>query len=119
MPKRLAIQNEQMDQEAVWSVIRYLDPDGQDKDREAKCNAIIAILALLLVVCAVGVELWLRVSGATLSPLLLQQCDVHYEEQRHEEPPNQYERETLHKPSVVKRAEQDCVQKIGDAQQVP
>ena len=93
MPKRLAIQNEQVDQEAVWSVIRYLDPDEQDKDREAKCDAIIAILALLLVICAAGVELWLRVSGAALSPPLLQQCDMHYVEQRHEEAPNQYERD--------------------------
>ena len=63
-PKRVAIQNEQVDQEAVWSAIRYLDPDERHEDREAKRLAIIAILALLLAICVVGVELWLRVSGS-------------------------------------------------------
>ena len=52
-------------------------------------------------------------------PPLLQECDVHYEEQRHEEARNQYERETLHQPRVVNRAEQDCIQEIGNAKQVP
>src|SRR5262250_3875832 len=57
--------------------------------------------------------------SATLVPPLLQQYDVHYEEQRHEEARDQYERETLHQPRVVKRAKQDCIKEIGDAKQVP
>ena len=56
---------------------------------------------------------------ATLFSPLLQKCDVHNEEQGHEEARNQYKRETLHQTRVVKRAEQDCIQKIGDAEQVP
>jgi hypothetical protein len=58
-----SIEREQVDQEEVWSAIRYLDPDEQDKDREAKSATIIAVLALLLTVCAVWVVLWLRMRG--------------------------------------------------------
>jgi hypothetical protein len=43
---------------------------------------------------------------------------VHNEEQGHEEARNQYKWETLHQTRVVKRAEQDCIQEIGDAEQV-
>jgi len=57
------MENEQVDQEEVWSAIRYLDPDERDKDREAKSATIIAVLALLLMICAVWVVLWLRVLG--------------------------------------------------------
>jgi hypothetical protein len=57
------IEREQVDQEEVWSAIRYLDPDEQDKDREAKSATIISVLALLLTVCAVWVVLWLRMRG--------------------------------------------------------
>jgi len=57
------IEREQVDQVEVWSAIRYLDPDEQDKDREAKSATIIAVLALLLTVCAVWVVLWLRMRG--------------------------------------------------------
>src|SRR5215469_7058705 len=55
----------------------------------------------------------------TLFSPLLQQCDVHYEEQWHEEARDQYEWETSHQPRVVKRAKQDCIKEIGDAKQVP
>jgi len=57
------MEDEQLDQEEVWSAIRYLDPDERDKDREAKSATIIAVLAVLLTVCAVCVVLWLRVQG--------------------------------------------------------
>jgi hypothetical protein len=57
------MENEQVDQEEVWSAIRYLGPDERDKDREAKAATIIAVLALLLMMCAVWVVLWLRVQG--------------------------------------------------------
>ena len=56
------MEDEQMDQQEVWSAIRYLDPDERDQDREQK-TAILAVLALLLTVCAVWVVLWLRVRG--------------------------------------------------------
>ena len=55
---------EPQDQHEVWSAIRYLDPDERDKDREAKsATTIIAVIAVLLTVCAVWVVLWLRVRG--------------------------------------------------------
>src|SRR5215470_1776168 len=57
--------------------------------------------------------------SATLFSPLLQQCDVHNEEQRHEEARDQYERETLHQSRVVKRAKQDGIKEIGDAKQIP
>ena len=57
------MENEQVDQEEVWSAIRYLDPVERDKHREAKSATIIAVLALLLMICAVWVVLWLRVLG--------------------------------------------------------
>ena len=57
------MENKQVDQEQVWSAIRYLDPDERGKDREAKSATIIAVLALLLMICAVWVVLWLRVLG--------------------------------------------------------
>jgi hypothetical protein len=56
------MEDEQADQEEVWSAIRYLDSEW-DKDSQAKSATIIAVLALLLTVCAVGVVLWLRVRG--------------------------------------------------------
>ncbi len=40
------MENEQVDQEEVWSAIRYLDPDEQDRDPEAKTATIMAVLAL-------------------------------------------------------------------------
>jgi heme/copper-type cytochrome/quinol oxidase subunit 4 len=58
-----AMEDEQLDQEEIWSAIRYLDPDERDKDREAKSATIIAVLAVLLTVCAVWVVLRLRVQG--------------------------------------------------------
>jgi hypothetical protein len=57
------MERERVDQEEVWSAIRYLDPDERDKDREAKSATIIAVSALLLTVCAVWVVLWLRMRG--------------------------------------------------------
>ena len=55
--------DEQVDQEEVWSAIRYLDHDEWDKDRRAKFATIIAILALSLMICTLWVVLWLRVRG--------------------------------------------------------
>ena len=55
------MEGEQVNQEEVWSAIRYLDPDEADKDRKAKTATIIAGLALLLIVFAVWIVIWLRV----------------------------------------------------------
>jgi hypothetical protein len=56
--------NAKVDQDEVWSAIRYLDPDERDKDREAESTTtIIAVTGVLLTVCAVWVVLWLRVRG--------------------------------------------------------
>jgi hypothetical protein len=57
--KRL-MEDEKTDKEAVWSAIRYLDPDEREKDKEVNTATIIAILALLLIVGGVWVLLWLR-----------------------------------------------------------
>jgi hypothetical protein len=57
------MEDEQVDQEEVWSAIWYLNPDEADKDRKNKTATIIAVLALLLMVFTVWVVLWLRVQG--------------------------------------------------------
>lgn len=60
------MENEKVDQQEVWSAIRYLDPDEKDKDQsknEAGYTATtIAVLALLCIVWAVGALLWLRLA---------------------------------------------------------
>jgi hypothetical protein len=57
------MEDEQVEQEEVWSAIRYLDPDEPEQNGQAKSATIIAVLALLLTACAVGDVLWLRVRG--------------------------------------------------------
>ena len=56
-------EGEQVNQEEVWSAIRYLDPDEADKDRKANTATIIAVLALLFIVFAVWIVIWLRVQA--------------------------------------------------------
>ena len=56
------MEDEKIDEEEVWSAIRYLDPDEQEGGKEAKTATIIAILALLLIVGVVWVLLWLRIT---------------------------------------------------------
>ena len=58
------MEDEKVDQQEVWSAIRYLDPDEKDKDKKGASNTttIIAALALLFIVCAVWVLLWLRLA---------------------------------------------------------
>jgi len=53
----------QVDEDKVWSAIRYLDPDEQAREKESNTAAIIAILALLGTVYAVWGLLWLLVRG--------------------------------------------------------
>jgi len=55
------MEDEKIDKEEVWSAIRYLDPDEQEKDKEGIRATIIATLALLLTVGGAWVLLWLRV----------------------------------------------------------
>jgi hypothetical protein len=55
------MEDEKVDNEEVWSVIRYLDPDEREKDKEVYTATIIAVLALLFMVGGVWVLLWLRV----------------------------------------------------------
>ena len=54
------MEDEKVDEEEVWAAIRYLDPDGQEKDRVSNTATLIAILAFLLIVCSVWVLLWFR-----------------------------------------------------------
>ena len=60
------MEDEKVDQQEVWSAIRYLDPDDKDKDRDKEAASdsatMIAVLALLFIVCAVWVLLWLRLA---------------------------------------------------------
>ena len=55
------MEDEQIDEAEVWSAIRYLDPDEQEKDKEATTATIISILALLLIFGGVWVFVWLRI----------------------------------------------------------
>jgi len=57
------IQDEQVNDEEVWSAICYLDPDEQARVRESNVATVIAVLALLLIVCVVWVLIWLQVRG--------------------------------------------------------
>jgi hypothetical protein len=55
------MEDEKIGREEIWSAIRYLDPDEQEKDKEVNTATIIATLALLLIVGGVWVLFWLRV----------------------------------------------------------
>jgi hypothetical protein len=57
------MENEKLDQKEVWTTIRYLDPDERHKNGEVKSAAVLAVLALVLIVCAFWLLLWLRVRG--------------------------------------------------------
>jgi len=57
------MEDEKLDQEEAWTTIQYLDPDERHKDREVTFATVIAVLALVLVVCAFWLLLWLRVRG--------------------------------------------------------
>ena len=62
------MEDEKVGQQEVWSAIRYLDPDEKDKDKNKNKNgasnaaSIIAALALLFIVWAFGLLLWLRLA---------------------------------------------------------
>jgi len=53
------MEDEKIDEE-IWSVIRYLDPDEANKNKEATTTTIIAILAVLLILGGVWIVFWLR-----------------------------------------------------------
>jgi len=57
------IQDEQVNDEEVWSAICYLDPDEQARVRESNVTTVIAVLALWLIVCVVSALIWLQVRG--------------------------------------------------------
>ena len=54
------MEDEKIDEEEIWSAIRYLDPDEQEKYKETHTAIIIATLAFLLIVVGVWILLWLR-----------------------------------------------------------
>jgi len=54
------MKDEKIDEEEIWSAIRYLDPDERGKDKECTAANIIAIMTLLLIVSGVWVLLWFR-----------------------------------------------------------
>jgi hypothetical protein len=55
------MEDERIAREEIWSTIRYLDPDEQEKDKEVTTATTVATLALLLIVAGVWVLLWLGV----------------------------------------------------------
>jgi len=55
------MEDKKIDEEGIWSAIRYLDPDEQEKDKEVRTVTIVTTFALLLVIGGVWVVLWLRV----------------------------------------------------------
>ena len=54
------MKDEQVDEDRVWSAIRYLDPDQRAKKKESNTVALISVLALLGTVYFVWGLLWLR-----------------------------------------------------------
>jgi hypothetical protein len=54
------MEDEKIDEAEVWSAIRYLDPEDQKKEKEATAATIIATVALLFILGAVWVLLWLK-----------------------------------------------------------
>jgi hypothetical protein len=43
------MKGEKIDEEEVWSAIRYLDPDEREKDKEANTATVIAVLTVLAI----------------------------------------------------------------------
>jgi hypothetical protein len=56
------MEDEKIDEAEVWSAIRYLDPDEQKKENEVTTTTIIATVAVLLILGAVWLLLWLRIT---------------------------------------------------------
>ena len=54
------MEDEKIDEEEIWSAIRYLDPDEQERDKEVRIASVIATVAFLLIVGGVWFVLWLR-----------------------------------------------------------
>ena len=61
--QKIPMEDEKLGQGEVWTTIRYLDPDERHKNGEVKSAAVLAVLALVLIVCAFWLLLWLRVRG--------------------------------------------------------
>jgi hypothetical protein len=55
------MEDEKINEEGVWTAIRYLDPDEREKDKEAIAATIFATLALLLIAGGFWLLLWFRV----------------------------------------------------------
>jgi hypothetical protein len=53
-------QGETIGQEEVWEAIRYLDPETADKRTEDNLVETVAVVALLLMVAAAWIVVWLR-----------------------------------------------------------
>lgn len=51
----------QVEPEEILSAIRYLDPDKTDTDAVSDTVAIVALLAIVMIVCAMWGLLWLKV----------------------------------------------------------
>jgi hypothetical protein len=57
------MEDEQVDPQEIWSAIRYLDPEEKDRNTVSNAATIVALLALVILVCAVWGVLWLKVSA--------------------------------------------------------
>ena len=48
------MEDEKIDEAEVWSAIRYLDPDEENRDKEGNAATIIAMLVLCLLLAVFG-----------------------------------------------------------------
>ena len=57
-----AMEHKDIDEEEIWSAIRYLDPDHPEKDKGANTTAsIMAVIVLLLIAGGVWALIWFRI----------------------------------------------------------
>ena len=56
------MEDERVDPEEIWSEIRYLDPDNTGGNPVGDTATIVALVALVIIVCAVWGVLWLKVN---------------------------------------------------------
>jgi hypothetical protein len=55
------VEDEELDPTKLWSVIRYLDPDEKSGEAVSETATVVAVFALVIIVCAVCGLFWLKV----------------------------------------------------------
>jgi hypothetical protein len=55
------VEDEDLDPTKLWSVIRYLDPDEKSTDAVVDTVTVVALFALVIIVCSLCGLFWLKV----------------------------------------------------------